>query len=164
MMLTRIRDFFFEPRVALVVFVVFIISYLILLDEEGTFADKFLNFGPSHHTKFLNMSVNTWEKAIIVYMLAFVTSLLTSYYGTVMYDFIHSKVFNPAFKDTIDVPKNWVLAIVSLDPILFWILGIIQFFINLTMELQFIVPQLIGTAIIDISYAYLKVSQNKFTS
>jgi len=161
-MFTQLRNFLFEPRVALIIFVGFMIGYLILLEEEGTFAGKFLNFGPSKDTKFLNMAIDTWQKSIIVYLLAFITALLTSYYNTVMYDFIHSKIFNPAFKDKIDIPKKWVLGIVTLDPILYWILGIIQFFINLTMELQFIVPQLLGTAIIDIAYGYLKVSQNRF--
>jgi len=162
--LTKFRDFLFEPRIALVVFVVFMIGYLILLDVEGTFAGNFLTFGPDDDTTFLNMKIDTWEKVIIIYVLGFVTAFLTSYYQTVMFDFIHSKIFNPAFKDAIDIPKKWVQAIVSLDPILYWILTVIQFFINLTMRLQFILPQLVGTAIIDIAYGHKKVNENKFTS
>ena len=160
--LSQIRNIIFEPRVALIIFIVFMIGYLILLDEEGTFREKFMHFGPSEDTKFLNMKIDTWEKVIIMYILAFATALLTSYYSTVMYDFIHSKIYNPAFKGKVGISKNWVKAIVILDPILYWILVIIQFFISLTMQLQFLIPQLLGTAIIDIAYGLFKVSQNKF--
>jgi len=158
----KLREILFEPRIAFIIFVFFMIGYLILLDYEGTFKNKFLNFGPSEDTKFLNMNIDSWEKVFIMYFLAFATSLLTSYYSTVMYDFIHSKIYNPAYKDKINISKNWVKAIVILDPILYWILGIIQFFISLTMQLQFLIPQLIGTAIIDIAYGLFKVSENKF--
>lgn len=161
-LLTNIRNIIFEPRFALIIFVGFMVGYLILLDEEGTFQEKFLRFGPSEDTEFLNMKIDSWEKVIVMYILAFATALLTSYYSTVMYDFIHSKIYNPAFKDKVGISKNWVKAIVLLDPILYWILGIIQFFISLTMQLQFLVPQLLGTAIIDIAYGLYKVSQNKF--
>ena len=161
-LLSKLRDLLFEPRIALIIFVFFMIGYLIILDYEGTFQEKFLHFGPSEDTKFLNMKIDTWEKVIVMYILAFATSLLTSYYSTVMYDFIHSKIYNPAFTKKIDIPKNWVKAIVILDPILYWFLEIIQFFISLTLQLQFLVPQLIGTAIIDVAYGLFKVSKNKF--
>ena len=159
---SKLRDLLFEPRIALIIFVFFMIGYLIILDYEGTFQEKFLHFGPSEDTKFLNMTIDTWEKVIVMYILAFATALLTNYYSTVMYDFIHSKIYNPAFTKKIDIPKKWVQAIVTLEPVMYWILGIIQFFISLTMQLQFLVPQLIGTAIIEISYGLFKVSENKF--
>ena len=72
---------FFEPKMAFVIFLVFIISYLVLLDEEGAFKKKFLNFGPSEDSVFLGMKLDTWQKVILVYLIGFVSSLLTSYYG-----------------------------------------------------------------------------------
>ena len=47
--------FFFNVKIAFYVFIIFIIIYLVLLTEEGAFKDKFLNFGPSNHTKFLGL-------------------------------------------------------------------------------------------------------------
>ena len=70
-MITEIRDFLFEPRVALILFIVFMTGYLVLLDKENTFKGQFLNYGPSKNTKFLNMTIDTWEKIYIVYFLAF---------------------------------------------------------------------------------------------
>ena len=56
-LLSKIRDILFEPRIALIIFVFFMIGYLILLDYEGTFQEKFLHFGPSKDTKFLSFII-----------------------------------------------------------------------------------------------------------
>ena len=83
-------DFFFNAKTAFIIFVIFIIIYLIVLDEEGAFQKKFLRFGPSEETEFLSMKLDTWNKVIIVYLIGFFSSLLTTYYNTVSYDFIFS--------------------------------------------------------------------------
>tara|TARA_Y100000590_G_scaffold163231_2_gene187142 strand:- start:1645 stop:2247 length:603 start_codon:yes stop_codon:yes gene_type:complete len=161
-MFTKIRNILFEPRIALVIFCIFIIGYLIVLDYEGAFNKKFLNFGPSKDSKFLNMKLDTWTKVILVYIMGFALSILTSYYQTVMFDFIHSKIWNPAYTKTIGMSKSWATAILLMEPLLYWILSIIQFFVTLTMELQFLVPQFIGKAMVDIPYAFMKISENRF--
>ena len=51
---------------------------------------------------------------------------------------------------------------VGVEPLLQWILTILNFFVNLTMELQFIIPKFLGEAAIQIPYAWYKVSQKKF--
>lgn len=148
---------------AFVIFLIFIISYLVLLDEEGAFKKKFLNFGSSEDSVFLGMKLDTWQKVILVYLIGFVSSLLTSYYGTVSYDFIHSYIWNPAYTKKIKMKKWWVFLIVSIEPILYWILTILNFFINMTMELQYILPKFLGAIIIDIPYGIFKLNQKKFT-
>ena len=161
-MLKFLKRTFFEPRIAFGIFVVFIIIYLILLDVEGAFSENFLKFGPDKNTKFLGMKMDTWTKVILVYVVSFFSSILTSYYGTVMWDFIHSKVWNPAYKEKIGISKLWTTIIVVIDPLLYWVLTIIDFFITLTMRLQFLIPQFIGTSLIDIPYALMKINENKF--
>ena len=76
-------DFFFNVKIAFYVFIIFIIIYLVLLTEEGAFKDKFLNFGPSNHTKFLGLTLDTWDKVIMVYIIGFMSTFLTAYYNTV---------------------------------------------------------------------------------
>lgn len=163
-MFNFLKKTFFNPKVAFFIFLFFIIGYLVLLDEEGAFQKKFLNFGPSEDTKFLGMKVDTWSKVIIVYCIGFVSSLLTSYYGTVMFDFIHQYIWNPAYTKKIDMSKSFTSIIVTTEPLLYWILQIINFFVKLTMELQYLIPQFLGYAIIDIPYNLYKVSLKKFTS
>jgi len=79
-----------------------------------------------------------------------------------MFDFIHSKLWNPAYKEKIKISKTWASLIVSLEPLLYWFLSIVQFFITLTMKLQFIIPQFLGQVIIDIPYGLMKISEKTF--
>jgi len=157
-------DFFFNAKTAFIIFVIFIIIYLIVLDEEGAFQKKFLRFGPSEETEFLSMKLDTWNKVIIVYLIGFFSSLLTTYYNTVSYDFIHSFIWNPAYKEKIKISKWWTMLIVSVEPLLFWILQTLNFFVNLTMELQYILPKFLGNVLIDIPYGIYKVNQKKYVS
>ncbi len=46
------------------------------------------------------------EKTIIVYIISFLAYFLTRYYETVSFDFIHSYIWNPAYKDTIGISKK----------------------------------------------------------
>ena len=161
-MLKFLKKTFFEPRIAFTIFILFIIGYLVFLDEEGAFKGNFLKFGPDEDTKFLGMKMDTWTKVILVYIVGFLSSLLTTYYGTVMYDFIHSKIWNPAYKEKIGISKLWATIIVIIEPLLYWFLTIVQFFITLTVRLQFLIPQFIGTLIIDVPYSLMKVNEKKY--
>ena len=134
---------------------------MVFLDAEGAFTNNFLKFGPDDNTKFLHMKVNTWTKVILIYIVSFFGSILTRYYNTVMWDFIHSKVWNPAYKINGYI-KKWTSVIITVDPLLWWILHIINFFITLTMRLQFLIPQFIGGMVVSIPYALMKISEKKF--
>jgi hypothetical protein len=160
-MLSIFRNFFFEPRMAFFIFTTFIIIYLVFLDEEGAFKN-FTKFGPDPDQKFIGMKIDTWHKVILLYVVGFFSALLQSYYSTVMFDFIHSKLWNPAYKEKIKITKFWATIICLVEPLLYWLLGIVQFFITLTMKLQFIIPQFLGTLIVDVPYSLMKISEKKF--
>jgi hypothetical protein len=161
-MFNILKNFFFEPRIAFFIFLTFIIAYMIFLDEEGAFKD-FLKFGPDPEQKFLGMKIDTWQKVILLYIIGFFSSLLQAYYGTVMYDFIHSKLWNPAYKEKIQISKAWATVICCVEPLLYWLLIIVQFFITLTMKLQFMIPEFLGQIVVNIPYSLLKISEKKFT-
>lgn len=44
--IVKVSKFFFEPRIALFIFVSFLLATLIFLDVEGAFIGNFLKFGP----------------------------------------------------------------------------------------------------------------------
>jgi len=52
--------------------------------------------------------------------------------------------------------------VVILEPLMYWTLGILDFFITFTMELQYIIPKFIGTSLIDIPYSIFKINQKKY--
>ena len=158
-----LKKYLFEPRLAFIIFICFIIGYLIFLDEEGAFKD-FTKFGPDPSIKFLGMKIDTWKKVILVYTVSFFSALLQSYYSTVMFDFIHSKLWNPAYKEKIQISKTWAALIVTIEPLFYWFLTIVQFFITLTMKLQFILPQFLGQFIIQLPYGLMKITEKTFIS
>ena len=164
--INRIAKYFFEPRMALFIFIFFLITTLIFLDVEGAFVGNFLTFGPgkteADTTTFLHMKLDTWPKVIIVYVIAFLVSIMRNYYGTVMFDFIHSYAWNPALKK-IDYSKRWTYIIACVEPLLYVILSIIEFFILFTRQLQFILVQFLGSAIIDIPYTIYRLNTKTFT-
>jgi len=143
---------FFEPRMAFCLFIFFMVGYMFFLDEENAFQN------------FLGMSINTWNKVILVYAVGFISSLLQGYYQTVMYDFIHSKLWNPAYKERIPMSKRWAKTIVTVEPLLDWMLDIVQFFVTMTMRFQFILPQLLGQIVVDTPYALMKIEEKKFSA
>lgn len=162
-MVSILKRTLFEPRMAFCVFVFFMVGYTLFLDEEGAF-NQFFRFGPDPSIRFLGMSLDTWHKVCLVYAVGFISSLLQGYYSTVMYDFIHSKLWNPAYKERIPVSKRWAKIIVTVEPLLDWMLDIVQFFVTMTMRFQFILPQLLGQIIVDLPYGLMKIDENKFIS
>ena len=152
-------NFLFLPKVSFFIFIMSLIVYLILLDDEGAFKNNFLKFGPDANTKFLGMMLNTWEKVILVYFISFLSSLLQTYSSTAMFNFIYLKLWNPAYKKKINLTKTWAQIIASTEPLLSWILAIIQFFCSMTMQLQYLMPQFLGQALMSIPYTLLKVDE-----
>jgi hypothetical protein len=165
--IVKVSKFFFEPRIALFIFVSFLLATLIFLDVEGAFVGNFLKFGPGKTEEdtatFLHMKLDTWTKVIIVYFIAFFVSIMRSYYQTVMFDFIHSYAWNPAIKK-INYSKKWTYLIGTVEPLLYFLLSIIEFYILFTRQLQFILIQFLGSAIIDIPYTLYRLSTKKFSS
>jgi hypothetical protein len=152
-------NFLFKPKVSFYIFLISLVVYLILLDDEGAFKNNFLKFGPDPNTKFLGMTMNTWEKVMLVYFISFFSSLLQTYSSTAMFNFIYLKMWNPAYKTKINMTKTWAQIITTIEPLLIWILRIIQFFCSMTMQLQFLIPQFLGHALTSVPYGLLKVDE-----
>lgn len=157
-------DKFLRPQFALLVFIAALFFYLIILDKEGAFQQKFLHFGPSPDTKFLNISLVSWKQVISVYAIAFFSALSLSYYQNIVSSFVSGVLNNPAYKDTVKHSRFWANVLGTADPIVNAIMTAINFFVTLTMEFQFIFFQLLGTVIISIPSNLYNISQKKFTS
>lgn len=161
----EVLEFFMSPKVALIVFTLFLVAYLIFIDEEGGFGESFLHFGPGKDeastTKFLGIKLDNWTKVILLYIVGFFSSLMTSYYQTVMSNNIHSYIWNRALT-SVPYSKTWTYIIVMMEPFFYQILSIIQFFTNMTMQLQFIIPQFVGSFIADIPFTLQRLGEKRF--
>lgn len=154
-----------NPKIALFIFIIFIIGYLVFLDLEGAFTEKFLHFGPGTNSKnttsFLGIKLDSWQKVGIMYAVGFFSALLTTYYQTVMGQNLHSYVWNRAITK-VPFEKFWTYIIVLLEPFFYQILSIIGFFTNLTLQLQFLIPQFIGSYIADVPFTIHLLNQKTF--
>ncbi len=79
-----------------------------------------------------------------------------------MSDFIHSKVWNPAYKEKMPISKSSTLLLLAAEPFINFVLRILQFYITMTMQLQFILPELIATAMVAIPYSFMKANEKKY--
>ena len=165
-MLTFLSKFFYNPTTAFFIFLIFVTGYLIFLDEEGAFQKKFLHFGPSTdpkiQTKFINMKLDTWKKVILVYVISLLSAVIQAYYGNVVSQFIHQHLWNPAVKK-IEGSKVITLTIITFEQIIWTAVSVITFFTNMTMQVQFIIPSLIGSMITNIPFDLYQASMKTFT-
>lgn len=161
-----ILDFVYNPITAFVIFTSFVFIYLVFLDEEGAFQEKFLHFGPSNdsntQTTFINMKLDTWKKVIIVYLISFLSAIINSYYSNVVDQFIHQHIWNPAVKK-IEGSKSITLIIITLEQVIWTAVSVISFFTTMTMQLQFIIPGLLGSMLTNIPFDIYQMNKKQFT-
>ena len=159
-------DMLASPKVVVIVFTVFLVGYIVFIDRSGGFSNNFLHFGPGttpeNTPKFLGITMDSWNKVYTLYIISFFAALITAYYETVSHDNIHSYIWNRALP-TMPFSKTWTYIIVVLEPFLFQVLSIIKFFTMLTMQLQFIIPEFLGTFIAEVSYTLRRLAEKKFT-
>lgn len=151
-----------RPQFALLFFIIALLIYLIVLDKEGAFRKKFLNFGPSPDTRFFNIQLKSWSQVISVYIIAFLSAISLSYYQNIAGSYVNNILLNPAYKDPIKHSKFRSNILGTADPLINAIMSAINFFVTLTMEFQFIFFQLLGTVIISIPSNLYSISKKTF--
>lgn len=151
----------FEPFHALLIFLIGLLVLLVILDLEGAF-DDFMKFGPDDDAHFLKIKIDTWPKVIIVYMISFLCAILQQYYSMVINKgFISSHILNPKFVK-MQTNKERAKFIIYLYPICLWALNIVTFFVTLTMKLQFLIPYLLGSMIVNYNFLMYQLSKKIF--
>ena len=154
-----------DPFVALCVFILFLTGYIIFIGFEGGFSEKFLHFGPGTNAEntsnFLSIKLDTWEKVAALYTISFFTAFVTTYYQMAVNNNLHSYIWNRAVK-VVPYSKVGTLLVLFTEPILYEILELIGFFTTLTMQLQFLIPGLLGGLLAFIPGALARLEGKKF--
>ena len=151
-----------RPQIALIIFIIVLMVYIIILDKEGAFQNKFLHFGPSPDTTFLNIPLTDWKRVISIYCIALFSSISLSYYQNVASYYVANVLLHPAYTKTIKDSRLLSQFLVIIDPIIISIVTIINFFITLTMEFQFIFFQIVGALVVTIPSNLINISKKKF--
>ena len=145
--------FFEKPKVAFIIFTCWVILFLIIIAHLGGFSKKFLHFGPSTdpetQTEFLGSKVDTWEKVISIYILGFFSICFSTYYHNIFGSWMINSIKD--HKETkLNMTKNTSYLLSNLDPVISTINNTLEFFVLLTLQLQFIIPQLLGEVFVTI--------------
>ena len=146
-------SFFNSPYIAVILFIIFLIGFFVYLDEEGSFENGFLHFGPGdsrvNTTQFMGVQLDSWYKVLTLYMVCFTVGFMTSYYD--------NTVSRTLFKTILDESKAIVpysmagaYSVTLIDPFIVHSLKIIEFLATLTLQFQFILPLFLGEYLADL--------------
>ena len=165
----KIEQFFNNPKTALLIILTFFITYFLSEGLTAGFGNNFLTFGPTidentgKPVAFMGINLDSWDDVCIVYVIILISTILQSYYSNVVYKTIYPYVYNPAV-DVVPFQKFWTYLVLIIDPIIYITLRIILFYATATFQIQYILPQFLGSYIIDLPFTLQWLSGKKFTS
>jgi hypothetical protein len=162
----NITNILLKPQIALLILLIFIIGYIISLYFLGGFDSHLIAFGPhkdknGNDSSFAGMELNTWKKIIFVYFIILLSSILQVYYNNVISKSMQQDILNNALKK-IPYTKFWTYLVSIIDPFIQIMLYIIKFFATATFQIQFIIPQLIGSYIANLPFTFKWLSNKQF--
>jgi hypothetical protein len=159
--------FLSSPAVVVVCFIVFIVLYFTFLGIEGSFGSDFLLLGPdktsdeSQLAYFMGIPLNTWSKVTLIYFISFMTGLLLSLHELSVTQDLVSQVYDPEITN-IHYSMFATYGVMLADPFIKEALNVIFFFTYATLQLQFIIPGLLGKYLIHIPYILSVLSTKAF--
>ena len=150
-MQTTFLDAFKDPRMSFLVYVVWTVLLLTALGYVDMFDKQFFHLGPNTdevQIDFFNKKIDTWNKVVGIWVIGFLIVVFKSYYHVIVKPWLTNQVYNRQVKRIgLTKPTTYLIALV--DPLLNWINYIFLFFITLTMQLQFMLPQFLGEFIVN---------------
>lgn len=161
----KIANLLSSPKSILIISGIYLTGYMFFIGMEGGFTSQFLHFGPgtdsTNTTAFLGIVLNSWKKVVAMYFVSFLSSLMNTYYMYAMSNNLHSYIWNRAIPK-VPFSKKWTYVVILAEPFIMEILTITQFFTNLTMQLQFIIPQFIGSMIIEVPFTIQRLREKEY--
>ena len=160
-------DFFNNPKIALLIMLIFLFAFFLTEGLTTGFGNNFLSFGPTKDkqsgepTMFMGIKLNSWTSVNVVYLIIFISTILQSYYGNAVGVNIHAYVYNPAV-ELVPYSKFWTYLVLLINPLITIILYIIQFYATATFQIQYIIPQFIGSYITDLPFTLKWLHGKKF--
>lgn len=144
-------NIFKDPRASFLIYVLWTVLLLAALGHIGEFDKQFFHIGPNTdevQINFFNKEINTWNKVFGIWIVGFLIVVFKSYYHVIVSPWLTNQVYDRNVKH-IKLTKPVAYFIALADPLLSWINSIFLFFITLTMQLQFILPQFLGELLVN---------------
>ena len=163
--LTRLATAISAPIMVLFVSLMFMTCYMTFIALEGGFSSQFLHFGPgtdaSNTTSFVGIILDTWPKVYLMYFVSFLSAVMNTYYTYSMSNNLHSYIWNKAIT-RVPFSRRWTYVVIMSEPFLYLVLSITSFYTNLTMQLQFLIPQFIGCTLMEIPFTFQRLREKEF--
>ena len=161
-------SFLNNPYIAVIIFIIFLVGFFVYLDIEGSFANGFLQFGPGddknpNSASFMGIKLDSWAKVLTLYTLCFFTGVLSSYYDNTVKNTIFREIWDTEQK-TLSYTQTGTYTVSLIDPFIMHALKILEFLETLTLQLQFILPLIIGQYVVDVPYILEILAQKEFAS
>ena len=166
MLINEIINFINNPIIVLFIVILFCIGYFIYTSFVADLQTNFFLFGPvkdenDNYLPFISFILDSWSKVIMAYILILFSSLFNNYYITMMDQNFFSFLTN---KDIPTMPYTKLITyiITLIDPFIKTLLYIIEFYATATFQLQFILPQFIGSYISTLPFTLNLLKQKTF--
>jgi hypothetical protein len=154
-----------SPKTILGISGIYLTLYIVFIGKEGGFTTQFLHFGPgtddSNTTTFIGIRLDSWQRVVLMYCVSFVSAVMNTYYLYAMTNNLHSYIWNRAVPK-VPFSKKWTYIVVLAEPFIMQVLQVTQFFTTLTMQLQFIIPQFIGSTLIEIPFTIQRLREKEY--
>ena len=150
-MIGKIYKFLSNPVIAIVIIILFCLFFFIY-DSYYNKNNLFFQFGPTQNNyneyeKFLGTYLDSWSKVIFAYVIVFLTTIITYYYTFIMNNNITLKLIK-----YFNLNKHYYYIISILDPIIVTLLYIIKFNSFSILQIQYVLPQVLGLYLISLPY------------
>jgi len=146
-------SFFNSPYIAVILFIIFLIGFFVYLDEEGSFENGFLHFGPGdsrvNTTQFMGVQLDSWYKVLTLYVICFTVGFMTSYYDNTVSRTLFKTILDES-KEIVPYSMAGAYSVTLIDPFIVHSLKIIEFLATLTLQFQFILPLFLGEYLADL--------------
>lgn len=143
-----------SPKFAVVVLLIWLSFLVFLACRYKLFANekKFFRFGPAPEgeepIKLFGIKIDTMKKVIIIMVYSFFSTIVSDYGKNIINPWITNEIQNNLVT-SLSVSKFWVFVISNGYHIFGWMNYIIQLFMIFTMELQFMIPEMIASFLVN---------------
>ena len=132
-----------------------------VLMSDDAFVDRFLTFGPSTERTPVGYVTDTWNKVIAMMMLGFATALMSNYYGRTGSAWLWTQTFTEV--NPVRYSRSWVYTMGYSNRMLWYASPSLQMFVTLSIQLQFILPQLLGCFVASFLTTNWFLAKKRFT-
>lgn len=154
-----------DPKTAIYIYVGWVLFVIIIGIYFNIFTKEFIRIGPAKEGEkpvmFMGRKITTNKEIIAIVIYSFFNQLISNYNGSVISPWRTNIIQDPKSTE-INMSKQSLMYLTNLDNIFGWFNYIINLAMILTMELQFIIPKIFASVIVDNISNLRYVSDKKF--